>query len=444
MPFGSHSGFAEVCRVSACGLALVVGASPAAVSAQVELGRPKTPPFEIIYGGRGAPSVRNQEEAATTDSGRTLSTRSNAVIRSRNDSSPLLSASGTASAKFSQEKQAKLSQIEQHAVRLISQSRDAWQRGLLDQASFAAWLDIAATAQLHVAQNRRDRARISQTFREQMSLWSEATLLLQNLGQPAARGLQADLVHARVMALRAEFQYRLSSGDSLSRQDQQGYEELANEHYNLRRQDYGQGLAAAQDVLAAARLLDEKLIMPERNESDDAGAAAVATFQMGRPVALRAAIEEMQRPGDRIPFPLADSVTRSPAEQTTLQNTASVVRFLEQPAGSRDAEAFLTQLDRDAQQITELQLSRYSAGTETSGSMLQSWWLHNVLAGNVLAGSVKQDEVKSVFQENQLQRLRQIRQIALETRDLRGRNAADVTASETLWAVRQLDSPEAH
>ncbi len=66
--------------------------------------------------------------------------------------------------------------------------------------------------------------------------------------------------------------------------------------------------------------------------------------------------------------------------------------------------------------------------------MLREWWLQESI-GSPLAETVPD----SAFASAQSQRLQGIYQVATSLQDLRGRNAADVSAAEMLLAVRQLD-----
>lgn len=423
--FNISSPHVAACRVLVIASVVLAAASPAAMSAQIQIERPTKSPFEISNGSNGPASVTHLGKSANTDTEQDnakVDVGAAAITRRPN----------TLSASASRD----LMRINQQAMRLIMVSRDAWQRGLLDQASYAAWLDIASTARINVALRRQDRSSIRQAYREQVSLWNEAASRLQALGQPAATGLQADISHANMMALRANFQARVASGESLSRQDKAAYDSLGAQHYRLRLQDFDCGLTNTASVLSAARLIDEKLITPEPKESDDDSTIRIASFQIERPVALQAAVEELHRTRTRASSPLTVSLTAS--DKVALQRATSVMRFLDEPTDDRNDGAFLEQLGRDAQTTSGQQLANRRSRTATAGGMLRSWWQYESLAG-----MATQEDSRTSFQESQELRLQQIRQFALATRDLRGRNSADVAAAETIWAIRQLGSVNA-
>ncbi len=167
----------------------------------------------------------------------------------------------------------------------------------MDQASYAAWLDIAVTTQLRVANHQGDDSRVLNILRGQVALWTEAADQLEAFDQPAARGWQADLAHSRVMALRAKLQYSVAAGRPLTSYDRQVYQQAAAQHLDTRLQDFQTGTGTAVSVLAAARMVDEQLVSPAQASGSAGGAqdVSVATFQVDRPVAIRAALAEIRR-----------------------------------------------------------------------------------------------------------------------------------------------------
>ena len=421
-----------VLRLSALGFAILGGMSPGSASAQTESGRQVNPPFEIIYAGRA--SAAKERETA----GDSLQDAVSAPVSSSGSGSPEQSLQTGDSTTHSGTKPLPaetVARMRQLTRRLVAESRDAWMRGLMDQSSYAAWLDIAATAQLRIAQHQGDQSRVVQTLREQVVHWSEAAEQLERFDQPAAHGWQADLTHARVMELRAKFRYGIATDRGPGDRDQQVYAALVSRHLELRRQDYETGTGTAAGVMAAARLVDERLEMPGKEESDSSNkpSVPVASFQFDRPVALRMAIERIRQPVYLAAYPLAVSTRDLAADRSAMRDASQFVRFLETPADDRDSEMFLTQLDQNAEETSARQFARHRLGTATAGGMLQRWWMHESLAESVT------EEVRdSTFQESQTGRLRQIHQLAVSMRDRRGRNSADVIAAETLWAFRQL------
>lgn len=416
-----------ILRLSALGLVFLGWMTPDPASAQTESGRQVNPPFEIIYAGRASAAQSATEDAASVP-----------VSASGSDSSAeSVQTSGTTTDSGTRPLPAEqVARVRQLTTRLVAESRDAWMRGLMDQPSYEAWLEIAATAQLRVAQHQGDQSQVVQTLREQVYHWSEAAETLEQFDQPAAEGWLADLTHARVMTLRAKLRYSVATDRRHSDHDQQVYAELVSRHMELRRQDYETGTGTAAGVLAAARLVDERLVVPEEVKagSGDRPSVPVASFQVDRPVALRRAIDQIQQPVYLEAYPLAVSPRDLVVDRSAMQDASQFVSFLETSADDRDAERFLTQLDQNAEEASARQFARYRTGTATTGGMLQRWWMHESLAASAM-----EDASNSQFLKSQTGRLRQIHQLAVSMRDLRGRNSADVTAAETLWAFRQLN-----
>ncbi|MFT5323948.1 MAG: hypothetical protein ACI8P0_001803 [Planctomycetaceae bacterium] len=329
-----------------------------------------------------------------------------------------------------------LSQIDRLTTQLVSQSRDAWMRGLMDQASYAAWLDVAATAQLRIAAHQGDRDRALIVLREQIALWTEAANQLEAFNQPAARGWEADLSHSRMMAVRAELRYRSAAGRKLTSYDKQAYSQLAAQHLDLRLQDFRTGTGTAAALLAAAKMVDEQIVAPQpASESAGSSAAfAVPTFQVDRPSAIRAALVEIQRPVHLETYPFAISTRDLAEDRRAVQRASTFAAFAAAPEDARDSDRFLSDVDQHAESIAANQFAGYQTGTATPGGMLREWW-----SQETIAGTLDQDLSDSAFSTAQTRRLQAIHQVAVSTSDLRGRNAADVAAAEMLVAVRQLD-----
>lgn len=330
-----------------------------------------------------------------------------------------------------------VAQIDRLTGRLVNQSRDAWLRGLMDQSSYAAWLDMASTTQLRIAKQQGDDLRILQILKDQVALWAEAAAELEEFDQPAARGWQADLAHSQVMLLRAKLQYSTATGQPLHQADELAYRQLAARHLDARLQDFQTGTGTAASVLAAARMVDEQLVMPE-SAGDSASAdrsVAVARFQVDRPVALRSALNEILRPVHLETFPQAISLRDLAEDRAAIRLAATFTDYVATLEAARNAERYLSQLDQQSAAVAARQFARFQTGTATPSGMLREWWLQETIAGT-LAEELRDD---SSFYTAQTQRLEGIHQIAMSIDDLRGRNSADVAAAEMLLAVRQLD-----
>ena len=417
--------------VQAVALAFVVmaGGVSGSASAQGRAGQPAKAPFEIIYAGKNAAAQKATPPLENSASSQT-------AVKAAPSKVQAVEGQPAYSEKPALLTETEVANVDLLAQRLVAQSREAWMRGLLDQPSYAAWLEIAATTQLQIAQRQGDQERVIRTLREQASLWDEAAARLEEFNQPGSQGWQADLSHARAMAMREKMRHSIAVGRPLNDRDQQVYTALVAEHLELRRQDFHAGAGSAAGVLSAARLVDERLVVPEKENaaSGDASPVRIASFQVKSPVTLRQALDEIHQPVFLETYPRAVSLRDHTEDRAEILRASLLVGFLETPAGDRSAERFLTQLDHDAEEISTVQFERYQTGTATPGGMVRQWWLHETLAA-----AVGGDSAKSAFPKSQTQRLRQIYQMSNSLQDRRGRNSADAAAAETLWAVRQLD-----
>lgn len=330
---------------------------------------------------------------------------------------------------------ADVTRMERLTSRLVAQSRDAWLRGLLDQASYAAWLDVASNTQLRIAQHQEDNRGTVRILREQVNLWNEATTQLEQFDQPASHGWKADLSHARVMALRAKFRYSVATtGRDIGPLDQRAYETLAREHFELRRLEFLSRRGTAADFLMAARMADEQFVMPDQKSSVEyPQTVPLSSFQIDQPITLRRSISEVQEPVYLLAFPVVIEANDPFADIVATERAIQFAQFLETPAENREPQQLLRLLGQNAEEVAVEQFARYEIGTATPGQMLQQWWQFESLAD-----TLTDEAADSAFADAQTQRLEQIHERAVSIQDLRGRNAADVTAVQTLWEVRQL------
>ncbi|NQV24860.1 MAG: hypothetical protein HQ518_10875 [Rhodopirellula sp.] len=422
-------------------LAKEPASSRSATPSRIDFGSTTKPTVEIVKGNETATTENTTKASASSPFSRDLTTNSTRSVATTPATvalqTPVDKQPTAAPVKEVQPLPAPVvAHVNQLTGQLVSASRDAWLRGLMDQTSYAAWLDIASTAQLRVAQNQGDRARVLRILNEQVALWTEAAEELEAFNQPAARGWQADLSHSQVMAMRATLRYSMAVGQPLSANDQQAYAELATQHLNYRIQEFQFGTGSAADVLSAARMVDEQIVMPDDSGAGKAtsSSVAIATFQVQSPVALRRAIDEVERPVHLAGFPRSISIRDFAEDRAAIRSVSAFANFLDTPTADRKSGQFLGQLDQNSSEIAERQFAGFQTGTATPGGMLRDWWLQESMTE-----SVAKDLPGSAFNVAQTQRLQQIHQLAMSLQDLRGRNSADVAAAETLFALRQLD-----
>lgn len=430
-PF-AHFAQKLLCSSAALSMSLLAGIAPETALAQIDPGRQSNPPFEIIYAGRQAAARKTSRSVATSTSAQdSVNAAQKAPPVSRRDAAKA-NVRGTSPLAESV-----VADIDVKTLRLVAQSRDAWQRGLMDNASYAAWLDIATTTQLKIARHQNDAERVIRTLKIQATVWDEATKRLADFNQPASSGWQADLQHAQLMSLRARLQHSVALGHPLTDQDMRVYNRLAARHLDQRREDFHAGEGSAASVLAAARLVDEQLAVPKADETDPSGSSAVAVpvFEMRNTAALRQALDEIHRPVFLATYPDAVAFRDHAEDQAEIRRATQLVAHLATSSERRNSVHFLNQLDQNAEAILAVQWERFQSGTATPGGMVRQWWLHDSLASTVDA----EGTTARTFQEAQKQRLAQIRNAVTSLRDRRGRNSADVAAAEVLWTVEQLN-----
>ncbi len=107
---------------------------------------------------------------------------------------------------ISQKLKRHLQQTEKNANQLILQNSDSFRRGLLPLVDYSLALNIAFNAKIEASQIRQiKRAKVSLLGAKQ-KLIQEAVEQLQNFNQPASQGWYGDLVHAKLLLARTNYQ----------------------------------------------------------------------------------------------------------------------------------------------------------------------------------------------------------------------------------------------
>lgn len=395
--------------------------TPDGAQAQIQIGRETPPPFEIIYGGK-----KSDSDASRTAPKQLPATGTAAASRSPQ------STSASASGRSSRSRQR--TDLNRSADRLIEQSYDAWSRGLMDQSSFATWIEIATTARIRSATRRNDTASLTRALADQSALWSRAVARLEQLQQPASGSWEADLAHSKLMAWRSYLLQSSVSDVQLSARDTQIHTALADAHLALRLRDYRDGLATAHEVINAAIQSDQVLSRSLSDEgTDSASRIALPRFRTTESRTLNTVLRDLEALPYLDHVPLAISL-KDVKGHSFLRVASGIANISGIDSDDSSMRAATGQLNRDADEILNAQLTRFQTGTGTPAQMIQTWWLLNSSVAQLPENSAREE-----FTRNHQNRLEQIHQVALSTTDTRGRNAADITAAQTLLAVSELN-----
>jgi len=148
----------------------------------------------------------------------------------------------TRDSKLSRAMSRQLMQIESNASDLISQSQDAFSRGLLSLSDYQLALNIGYQSKIDCGEFRGVKdVRVIQ-LSEKQNLLVRAVKQLQMMNQPAARGWYGDVVHARLIL--AQNRYDLAAASE--NKEQQGFalqdiNRLTNQYFSIRKEELAVG-----------------------------------------------------------------------------------------------------------------------------------------------------------------------------------------------------------
>ncbi len=165
------------------------------------------------------------------------------------------------------------------AGQLIGQSRRAFDRGLMSFSDYADHLRVAQQLNVKLAGLESGRSSKSAVLSEQKALLQDAIRVLRRFDQPGAKGWEAAVLHARLLAANADVELAEESGNHRDRDRAiRQRTALAEQFYERSLADYRIGLATRGQLRTAANQLTSAGDMPTNaaDEQNQAGATSVA------------------------------------------------------------------------------------------------------------------------------------------------------------------------
>lgn len=313
------------------------------------------------------------------------------------------------------ELQPKVRRLVNDSVEFQQHSSDSFRRGLLPlQDHLEHLMAQRQVGVLQAAINDRPPLEAARQFRDHLAT---VEVELRSFRQIASAGWAADVVLSRLMLAEADLEVaRISGNRALENDAIARRATLAREHWELREWDAHMGLATLQDLSYAlgqvsaagvvlpdqsyGQFLDKVSWITARWEREDSG--------IGR--ADRRALSDFQ----------LSAVNLNQQLQSENWNQALQVA---QTA------------DRAAGQMFAKTLEFHRHGTAGLGDLSRAWTLQHQVRDTVdshpqLRGKLSREPLQS--------NLRQLTEVASQTRDERGRHAADVRYVRMLNGVQQL------
>lgn len=308
---------------------------------------------------------------------------------------------------------------------LRSESRAAFERGLLPLADYSDQLALALKMELAAADVRGSEAGRSESLAAHAQQLQAAAGLLQQFNQPAARGWQADLAEADFLAAEAAVLATTNPQNAASRaQARQLVSDRARNQYALRLADFENGLATLSDLSHAASLMAGDLSEPE---IADAAIPGLIDYQ-ARMQQILINTENLAQRG-------ADGGRIDHIHQAQFELSRSSLLLAGLSKNEPTASTAFQNADQAGRDLLASEARLYDSGTATLFELAQSWSQWQELHRQAKHFDIDIPEASSRQQQSGLLRLTEL---ADRQTDLRGRIAADVTMVHSLKILTDL------
>ena len=318
-------------------------------------------------------------------------------------------ASQPVTAKRSVISQRSLSSLREASQRLINQSRDSFDRGLVPLVDHLDQFALAANLNQRVASSQNNRETQLEWHRIQVRNLEGVTTQLERFRQPASAGWEADTLLARLSLAQAQSRLAAFEGrTNVAAAAQSAINDLARQHWDKRMGDAEVGLATPMQLWRAAGLVFS---------SENRPLAADRSF-------LTQAIQATDQ------WKLGGSgIGRDDVRETFRFELARVDLQSAKP-GTESFQVQARQAEASAEKLFDTISQFQSKGTASLYDMASAFQRRQEL--HVLLEDKRPESVPTEWKQRRLNDLSQLSRLASQTTDRQGRAAADVSYVELL------------
>lgn len=312
---------------------------------------------------------------------------------------------------------------------MLKTGRDSFERGLMPLEDYADLAQSALEIRLSISGLQNDRGARVAALIAHSDLMRSAAKQLRELNQPSSTGWAADTAYAQLLSANADLRLAAARGDrdsytaAVARS-----QKLAETQYDLRSEDFDQGLASLPSFARAASYLTTDVGLPAGNR---AGQDTETTKFSQYLAKLEDVVEHTQKFAE-----LESGVGR---EDRLHQAEFELARATGQLAlKQRDKKAAIDAFDKaiDAsEKWYESQLKFYETGTASLRDVTQAWWSRVELTDLSERAGLKPDKATLATTDAQLAGLKRL--VAAQE-DRQGRIAADVAYVKSLENLQGL------
>jgi len=334
-----------------------------------------------------------------------------------------VAASTSRSSNLTQKETARLmSGAEQNVHRLIGSSRDAFDRGLMSLSDYADHLDAALSINTALSTLQNSEQARSRSLMRQAAVLRGAVGEIERLGQPGAKGWVSDLAQAKLLVANADIALAQARGDAhAAARHSQRANGLAWDNFNKRLADFKVGLATLPQMSRAASHL-----------STDGRAFSASSTNSRQQVAklheYHEHLGQIAKDTNRLSKRGAGVGRKDRVHMAKLE-LAKTDALIAGADGRQDAAlGALHAADRSADQLYQAQLKFHRTGTASLFDLTRTWAERESL----------HQEIEHNGQAPKTAGQHQLVNLAGNTRDTRGRNAADVALVHSMGLLVQL------
>lgn len=323
----------------------------------------------------------------------------------------------------------RLKQIDSNADGLISQSQDAFSRGLMSLSDYQLALNIAYRSKIEVGELRGIKNAAVNQLRAKSELLQSAVDKLQWLNQPASQGWYGDVAHAQLLLAQNEYEIAAASGN----EGQKGFalqniNRFTNQYFSVRKAELGVGEADLIEYGRAAKSVFEANLETNDFHGNESHNLANLAEYASRLEGIQKAVEYM---GDRgAGMGRKDLVELSQAQAAYLQ--ANYFRHKKEDRLSRKQ---FEQSSQHARAAWEVRMNTYyPAGTASLHELTSAW----ILWKSADMELQKSESTSTEKSDRQLTAgLDRMINLTGQIQDRRGRMASDVSL---IYCLKDADA----
>ena len=307
--------------------------------------------------------------------------------------------------------------------------RDSFERGLMPLEDYADLTEAALEIRLSVAGLQNDRAARVAALVNHADLMRSAARQHREFNQPASTGWEADTAYAELLSANADLRVAAARGDrdsymtAVSRS-----QKMAEAHYDLRSDDFDQGLASLPSLARAASYLTTEVGVAADNRAGEPNEPTKFSEYIAK---LEEVVEQTKTFAD-----LEAGIGREDRlHQAQFELAKAEGRLALQQKDKRAATSAFNRAIDASKEWYDSQVKFYETGTASLRDVTQAWWGRAELSDLTERAGLRPDAATRAETDAELGSLKKL---VADKEDREGRIAADVAYVKSLESLQGL------